>query len=44
MPEMMQTHMLANMRDHLSTLHEIMAASPQTIWMRPRTSRSAAWA
>jgi hypothetical protein len=26
MPEMMQTHMLANMRDHLSTLHEIMAA------------------
>lgn len=26
MSEMMQTHMLANMRDHLSALHEIMAA------------------
>ena len=25
LPEMMQTHMLAQMRDHLSTVHEIMA-------------------
>jgi hypothetical protein len=26
LPEMMQTHMLANMRDHLATLDEILAA------------------